>query len=98
MNLCVDVGGDASFGKVSCVAVDAAQSDVMSVAEFKRQAEKLKPAETLHLAAYLKHLARRRDSSYLASLDATWRATEAGDRISLAEFKKITAQLRKSGV
>ena len=70
----------------------------MSVAELKRQAKKLSPADTLHLAAYLQHLARRKDPAYLASLDMTWGAMEGGDRISLAEFKKINAQLRKSGV
>ena len=70
----------------------------MSVAELKRQAKKLGPAETLHLAAYLKHLARRKDPKYLASLDVTWSAMEAGDRITLADFKKISTQLRKSGV
>lgn len=70
----------------------------MSVAELKRQANKLRPAETLHLAAYLKHLARRKDGVYLASLDATCAAMQAGERITLAEFKKISSQLRKSGV
>jgi hypothetical protein len=70
----------------------------MSVAELKRHAKKLGPADTLHLAAYLTHLARRRDPAYLASLDATCEAMEAGDKISLTEFKKINAQLRKSGV
>ncbi len=70
----------------------------MSVTELKRQARKLGPAETLHLAAYLKHLARRKDPGYLASLDATWAAMDAGDKVSLAEFKKISGQLRKSGV
>ncbi len=70
----------------------------MSVAELKRQAKKLGPADTLHLAAYLTHLARRKDPAYLAGLDATWQAMEGGDRISLAEFKKISAQLKKSGV
>ena len=70
----------------------------MSVAELKRHAKKLGPADTLHLAAYLTHLARRRDSAYLASLDATFAAMEAGDKISLHEFRRINAQLRKSGV
>lgn len=70
----------------------------MSVAELKRQAKKLGPADTLHLAAYLAHLARRQDPAYLSGLDATWGAMGAGDKISLAEFKKISAQLRKSGV
>ena len=70
----------------------------MSVTELKRQARKLPPAETLHLAAYLKHLARRRDAAYLAGLDATCASMEAGDRTTLAEFKKISAQLRRSGV
>jgi hypothetical protein len=70
----------------------------MSVAELKRQAEKLGPADTLHLAAYLTHLARRHDPAYRASLDATAEAMEGGDRISLGEFKKISAKLRKSGV
>jgi hypothetical protein len=70
----------------------------MSVAELKRQAKKLGPADTMHLAAYLAHLARRQDPAYLASLDATWDAMEGGDKISLGEFKSISAQLRKSGV
>jgi hypothetical protein len=43
-------------------------------------------------------LARRKDPAYLASLDATWSATEGGDKVSFAEFKKINAQLKKSGV
>ena len=60
----------------------------MSVAELKRQAKKLGPADTLHLAAYLTHLARRKDSGYLAGLDTAWAAMESGDKISLAEFKK----------
>jgi hypothetical protein len=70
----------------------------MSVAELKQQAKKLGPADTLHLAAYLTHLVRRKDPAYLASLDATWRSAEGGDTISLAAFKKINAQLKKSGV
>jgi hypothetical protein len=70
----------------------------MSVAELKRQARKLGPTDTLHLAAYLKHLARRKDPAYLAGLDATWNAMAAGDKLSLARFKRINVQLRKSGV
>ena len=70
----------------------------MSVAELKQQANKLGPADTLHLAAYLTHMARRKDPVYLASLDATWSAAEGGDKVSFAEFKKINAQLKKSGV
>jgi hypothetical protein len=70
----------------------------MSVAELKRQAKKLGPADTLHLAAYLRHLARRKHPAYLANLDATWDAMETGDKISLKDFKRISAQLRQSGV
>lgn len=70
----------------------------MSVAEIKRRARKLDPLETLHLAAYLKHLARRSNPSYLTGLDAAWSAMEAGEKVSLATFKKINAELGKSGV
>ncbi|MBM3855707.1 MAG: hypothetical protein FJ399_21565 [Verrucomicrobia bacterium] len=70
----------------------------MSVAELKRQAKKLGPAETIHLAAYLKHLSRRRDPAYLARLDETWNAMAAGDRLTLAQYRKISDGLRKSGV
>lgn len=70
----------------------------MSVAELKRQAKKLGPKDTIHLAAYLKHLARRKDPAFLAGLDATMVAMDSGDRISLTEYRKIHGQLRKAGV
>ncbi len=83
---------------MSCLRLNRTYGDGMSVAELKRQAKKLGPADTQHLAAYLKHLARRKDPAYLASLDTTWEAMAAGEKNSLMEFKKINAQLRKSGV
>jgi len=70
----------------------------MSVAEIKQEVGKLGRGEILHLAAYLKHLSRRSDPAYACGLDATWDAMSAGDKISLGEYKKVSEELRKSGV
>ena len=69
----------------------------MSVTDIKDEVGRLKPAEVMHLAAYLKHLSRRADPAYAASLDATWDAMSAGDKISLGDYRKVSAELKKSG-
>lgn len=70
----------------------------MSITQIKSEVSKLDQGEILHLAAYLKHLSRRGDPAYAAGLDATWNAMSAGDKISLSEFRKVSSELKKSGV
>jgi len=70
----------------------------MSFAEIKLEAEKLSAAEVVYLAAYFRHLSRRRNPAYLAGLDAAWEATEAGDRVSLDDFRRLEADARAAGL
>lgn len=70
----------------------------MSAADIKKEVRRLGQAEVLHLAAYLKHLPRRMEPAYPAGLDATWNAMSAGDRISLKDHRKVSAELKKPGV
>lgn len=70
----------------------------MSIAEIKSEAQKMTADDVQHLAAYFHHLARRNSPAYLAELDRAWEATEAGDRVSLAEIKRIDSELRGAGL
>ena len=70
----------------------------MSFAEIKQEAEKLSTAEVVYLAAYFRHLSRRRNPAYLAGLDAAWEAAKAGDRVSLDDFRRLEADAREAGL
>ena len=70
----------------------------MSFAEIKQEAEKLSTAEVVYLAAYFRHLSRRRNPAYLAGLDAAWEAAKAGDSISLDDFRRLEADAREAGL
>lgn len=67
----------------------------MSLAEIKREVEKLGAEEVAYLSAYLFHLSRRKQPEYIAGLTTSLQAMEAGDRVSLAEYHEITARLRR---
>lgn len=70
----------------------------MSIAEIKAEAQRLPAEEVQHLAAYFHHLSRRRDPSYPAGLDAAAQTAINGDKISLAEVRRLDASLRESGL
>ncbi|MGH8017030.1 MAG: hypothetical protein ACREIA_01865 [Opitutaceae bacterium] len=70
----------------------------MSFAEIKHEAEKLSAAEVIYLAAYFRHLSRRRDSAYLVSLDAAWEAAQSGDRVSLEDMRRLDSEASKAGL
>ena len=69
----------------------------MSLVEIKKELKNLPQNEVCYLAAYLKHLSRRRDGAYKRELDEQWKScSEEG--ISLKDLKGIDEQLRKSGI
>lgn len=70
----------------------------MSIAEIKAEARRLEAADVRHLAAFFHHLSRRSDPGYPASLDAATQAIEAGDKIALAEVRRLDAGLREAGL
>jgi len=70
----------------------------MSLAEIKKEADNLSSDEVIYLAAWFHHQARRRDPSYLSALDAAWDEMEAGDRISLSEYRRLPDNLTQSGL
>lgn len=69
----------------------------MSLAELKSELERLPTAEKTYLAAYLKHLARREETGYHASLDETWQVMESGDKVPLSQALKLSRDLGQSG-
>jgi hypothetical protein len=70
----------------------------MSIAEIKAEARRLPAEEVQHLAAYFHHLSRRNEPGYAGSLDAAAHAVEGGDKISLAEVKRLEAGLGQAGL
>jgi len=70
----------------------------MTLAEIKDTVARWPEAEKIHLAAYLRHLARRDDPAHRAELDSRWEAMSRGERISLAEFRQIEAGLSARGL
>jgi hypothetical protein len=74
------------------------QPPPMSIAEIKAEAQRLPASEVQHLAAFFHHLSRRSDPAYAASLDAAADAAARGDRVTLAEVRRLDASLRQSGL
>ncbi len=70
----------------------------MTISEIKKEASQLGADDVTYLAAWFHHLARRRDQAYLAGLDATWEAMEAGDRVSRERYKRLSDDLNESGL
>jgi hypothetical protein len=69
----------------------------MSLAELKSELERLPVAEKNYLAAFLKHSARRQESGYLESLDATWEQMQAGEKVPLTEVLRLSRELGNNG-
>ena len=55
-------------------------------------------SDVIHLAAWFHHLARRKDPTYLKSLDDAFEAIDAGDRLTLGAYKKLSQELNQSGL
>ena len=70
----------------------------MSIAEIKKEASELNADEVIHLAAWFHHLARRNDAVYIRSLDDSFAAMDAGDRLSLQDYRRLADELDKSGL
>lgn len=70
----------------------------MSVAEIKAEMAKLPPGEIVHLAVYARHLARRNEPGYAASLDAERNEMEKGDRIPGTELRRLVGELDRAGL
>jgi len=70
----------------------------MSITEIKKEASALGDEDLIHLAAWFHHLARRKDPTYLKSLDDTFGAIDGGDRMSLEAYQKLSQELNQSGV
>ena len=73
-------------------------SDSMSIAEIKKEASSLGNEDVIHLAAWFHHLARRKDTAYLKSLDDSFEAINMGDRLTLGAYKKLSQELNQSGL
>lgn len=69
----------------------------MSLAELKSELERLPVADKSYLAAYLKHLSRREEPGYRASLDATWQVMESGEKVPLSHALKLSRELGQTG-
>ena len=70
----------------------------MTIMDIKKEASQLGSAEVIHLAAWFHHLARRKDASYLKSLDDTFEAIDSGDQMSLGAYRKLSQELQQSGL
>ena len=70
----------------------------MSISEIKKEAGSLGDEDVIHLAAWFHHLARRKDSAYLRSLDGSFEAIDAGDKLTLGAYKKLSQELNQSGL
>lgn len=70
----------------------------MSVTEIKKEAAHLGSDDVIHLAAWFHHLARRKDPAYLKSLDDSFEAVDAGDRMSLKDYRRLSQDLHQSGL
>jgi len=70
----------------------------MSITEIKKEAVSLGNEDIIHLAAWFHHMARRKDPAYLKSLDDSFEAIDAGDRLTLSAYKKLSQELNQSGL
>jgi hypothetical protein len=70
----------------------------MSITDIKKEAAHLGSDDVIHLAAWFHHLARRKDSAYLKSLDDSFESIDAGDRMSFGDYKKLSQELHQSGL
>ena len=70
----------------------------MKLSEVKTAVAQWPEEEKIHLAAYLRHLARRDDPAHRAELDRQWEAMSRGERIHLTELRKIESDLSARGV
>ncbi|MCW5547714.1 MAG: hypothetical protein KIT44_02015 [Opitutaceae bacterium] len=70
----------------------------MKLADVKQAVAQWPEAEKIHLAAYLKHIARRDNPVHQAELDRACESMTKGERISLEEFRRIEAKLTESGL
>ena len=89
---------DLAFG-IWPFAKVAAQPQTTKPDPFRSDLSDRTPAaEVVYLAAYFRHLSRRRNPAYLAGLDAAWDAAKAGDRVSLDDFRRLEADAREAGL
>ncbi len=70
----------------------------MSITEIKKEAAHMENDDVIHLAAWFHHLARRKDPSYLKSLDDSFEAVDAGDQMPLKDYKRLSQGLHQSGL
>lgn len=70
----------------------------MSISEIKKEAGSLGNEDLIHLAAWFHHMARRKDPAYLKSLDDSFEAMYAGDRLTQSAYKKLSKELNQYGL
>jgi len=68
----------------------------MSIAEIKEEARQMPAKDVQFLAAFFHHLARRHDLGYAVSLDDAAQALETGEKVTLAEVRRLEAELQRA--
>ncbi len=70
----------------------------MSVAELKTVVDNSTCEERFFLQAYLDHLAGQTNPEHFRELDRRWEEMNAGDKISLAEARRLHEELQSQGL
>lgn len=70
----------------------------MSVAELKTVVDNSTSEERLFLQAYLDHLAEQASPERVRELDRRWEEMNAGDKVSLAEARRLHEELQARGL
>ena len=70
----------------------------MSLADLQQQAAALSAEERLRLAVFLKHLERVDSAANRAELSRLDRAIDAGDAVTLEQWRKMHAALKAEGL
>jgi len=70
----------------------------MSVQDLKREIEASSEEDKLFLLAFLQHLVRRDDPAYKRLLAERVKEMQAGDKVSLSQFKRLHEALEAEGL
>lgn len=70
----------------------------MSVAELKSVVDNSTSEERLFLQAYLDHLTEQASPERVRELDRHWEEMNSGDKVSLAEARRLHEELQARGL
>ena len=70
----------------------------MSVTELKTVVDNSTNEERYFLQAYLDHLARQANPEHIRELDRHWEEMNAGEKVPLAEARRLHEELQSRGL